>query len=58
MPFIYVMDAESRDHLLALGYKMIKANEAQHIWVFDNSDKMNFSVELTVPHVASNVLTF
>ena len=58
MPFIYVMDEESRDELKEMGYKLIKSDEANGVWVFDNPDKLNFSTELNVPHVASNVLTF
>lgn len=58
MSFIYVMDEESRDQLLSMGYKLIKENEANGVWVFDNPDKLSFSAELNVPHVASNILTF
>lgn len=58
MPFIYVMDEASRDQLKAMGYKLIKCDEDHHIWVFDNPDKMDFSAELNVPHVKSNILTF
>ncbi len=58
IPFIYVMDEESRDQLSAMGYKLIKCDDENRIWVFDNPDKMNFSTELDIPHVKSNILTF
>lgn len=55
-PFIYVMDEDSRDELLALGYKLIRSDETAGIWVFDDPSKLNFSKELHVPHVASTML--
>lgn len=58
MSFIYVMDEASRDQLKALGYKLIKCDEVNRVWIFDNPDKLNFSTELNVPHVVSNILTF
>lgn len=57
-PFIYVMDEESRDELLSLGYKLIRSDEAAGIWVFDDPTKLSFSKEMRVPHVVSPVLTF
>lgn len=58
MPFIYVMDEESKDKLLALGYRLIKGNEEKRVWVFDTPEKFTFSSAPDVPHVASNMLVF
>lgn len=57
--FIYVMDMESRDKLLDRGYKLIKANERNDMWIFDLPDHLRFSSDLDdVPHVVSNRMTF
>lgn len=55
--FLYVMDAESRDKLLTLGFELLKANPQNTIWVFVNKQELAFdSVE--VPCVVSDTLTF
>lgn len=57
--FIYVMDMESRDKLLDRGYKLVKANERNDMWIFSLPDHLQFSADLDdVPHVVSNRLTF
>lgn len=55
--FIYVMDTESRDLLLKHGYKLLKENEQQTVWVFKNKDDQQFD-SFDIPCVVSDVLTF
>ena len=59
-----MMCKEGRDAMFAMGYKLIKSNDACGIWCFENKryfedgecEKMNF--ELDYPHVISDTLTF
>lgn len=55
--FIYVMDTESRDTLLKLGYELLKGNNTGTVWVFVNKTEQQFDV-IDVPCVVSDVLTF
>ena len=55
--FIYVMDVESKDKLLQLGYTLLKDNGNGSIWVFVNKEGQQFD-SLDVPCVVSDVLTF
>ena len=55
--FIYVMDAESRDVLLELGYVLLKKNKNQNVWVFINKPDHQFD-SINVPYVVSDTLTF
>lgn len=55
--FLYVMDIESRDKLLQLGFELLKENNKKTVWVFVN--KPNQKIDLVVvPCVVSDVLTF
>lgn len=55
--FIYVMDAESKDKLIELGYEFLKKNAKKDIWVFINKLDINFEA-IDIPCVVSDVLTF
>lgn len=55
--FIYVMDTESRDKLLSLGFELLKENDTKSIWVFVNKRELNFDT-VDVPCVVSDTLTF
>lgn len=55
--FLYVMDTESRDKLLALGFELLKTNTQNTIWVFVNKQELAFD-SLEVPCVVSDTLTF
>lgn len=55
--FIYVMDVESRDYLIAHGYALLKGNGNSTVWVFENKDEHQFDT-LDIPCVVSDVLTF
>lgn len=55
--FIYVFDKDARDRLLSASYQLLKADEQQNIFVFENSPEktMDFSEK---NFVFSNTLTF
>lgn len=55
--FLYVMDTESRDKLLNLGFELLKENDKKTVWVFVNKLDQTFDV-VDVPCVVSDVLTF
>lgn len=55
--FIYVMDVESKDKLINLGYELLKNDEKNTIWVFSNKEDRQFD-SLDIPCVVSDVLTF
>lgn len=55
--FLYVMDAESRDKLISLGYKLLKENERGNIWIFANSKDRTFD-NIDVSCVVSDTLIF
>lgn len=55
--FLYVMDTESRDKLLNLGFELLKENDKKTVWVFVNKSDQTFDV-VDVPCVVSDVLTF
>lgn len=55
--FLYVMNAESRDMLLDLGYELLKENSDKTLWVFINKSEKSFDT-FDVPAVVSDVLTF
>lgn len=55
--FLYVMDTESRDKLLNLGFELLKENGKKTVWVFLNKSNQTFDM-VDVPCVISNILTF
>ena len=54
--FIYVFSDEDRDILLQNGYTLLKADENNNLYIFENSDTKY--EELGVAFVLSNTLTF
>ena len=42
--FIYLFNRDARDKLLSLGFTILKNNEKDNIFVFENSQTMNFSL--------------
>lgn len=55
--FLYVFDSESKDELLAAGFRLLKCDKKNDIYVFANQRDMAF--ELTdISFVRSNTLTF
>ena len=55
--FIYVFSIEDKNKLLSLGYGLIKSDENQNIYVFDNVGKSKFSSN-DMNFVLTNTLTF
>lgn len=64
MQFIYVMHDEDKNKLTELGYKLLKEDCKNNIWVFANKkEEMRFSntdilKEKQIPHITSSILTF
>jgi hypothetical protein len=54
--FIYVMDTESRDKLINLGYRLLRSDR-DTVWVFENTDDYRFDFP-DVQCVVSDTLTF
>lgn len=55
--FIYVFNEEARDKLLDMQFKMLKSDKNNHIYIFVNDGKGNFSID-DISYVLSNTLTF
>lgn len=63
MHFIYVMSKADKDKMLALGYSLVREDERNSMWVFQNKDTATFACEdeissAGVRFVLSNMLTF
>lgn len=61
MKFIYVMDEKARKELLKKGFALLKADEANSIWIFENkfaNEEASFNLGFECFHVLSDVLTF
>ena len=56
MRFIYVMDLDSKELLEQHGYKLLKVDERNGVFCFENKSNMEF--DLACPCVFSNVMTF
>ncbi len=57
MPFIYVFSNDSRDKLLSAGFHMLKEDEKQEIFVFENPVNLKFAMP-DVSYILSDTLTF
>ena len=55
--FIYVFSTESRDKLLSAGYKLLKSNNEQDMYVFENKEVHTFSLH-NISFALSDTLTF
>ncbi len=61
MKFIYVMDKKAKKELLKKGFRLLKEDKANNIWVFENKYVDNeacFDLNVQCPYVLSDVLTF
>lgn len=64
MKFIYVMNEDDKNKLVALGYKMIREDNRNHVWVFHNHSITSVFSEddplekTNVSFVLSDVLMF
>ena len=55
--FLYVFDKESRDELLNAGYKLLKSDKKNNVYVFANRNDMAFELA-DISFVRSDTLTF
>lgn len=55
--FIYVYTPDARDKLLAKGYKLMKSDEQNKMYIFINNEKLSFST-LDVSYILSDSITF
>lgn len=55
--FIYVFSIKDRDSLLSRGYEVIKSDELNNVYVFENNNQLNFSFDDEKFFVFSNTLT-
>lgn len=55
--FIHVFSTEDRDTLLARGYELIKSDDTNCVYTFNNNDQLKFS-DLNIDFVLNNIMTF
>lgn len=55
--FIYVFSIEDRDNLISKNYNLIKSDERNNVYVFDNNDQLVFD-NTNMKFVYSDILTF
>ena len=56
--FIYVFQEEAMMALEKRKYRMIKHDERNGVWVYENPDINCFDIQLEYPFVLSNTLSF
>lgn len=52
------MTSKDKDKLKSLGYNLLKADEKNSIYVFENKINLNFELDSTMQYVLSDTLTF
>lgn len=55
--FVYVFSEADRDTLLSLGFTLMKSDDLQHTYVFENKDILNFETS-KMRMVFSDTLTY
>lgn len=55
--FLYVFDKESRDELLVAGFRLLKSDKKNDVYVFANRNDMAFELS-DISFVRSDTLTF
>lgn len=55
--FIYVFTPEDKDKLLERGYKLLRDDKQQNLYVFKNESHLTFSDD-DIAFVTSDVLTY
>lgn len=55
--FLYVFDKESRDELLSIGFRLLKSDNKNDVYVFANRNDMAFELS-EISFVRSDTLTF
>lgn len=56
--FIYVFDEKAMESLLKRNYRLLRKDEENNIWIFENSAPENYDFELEFPHILSNTMRF
>ena len=62
--FVYVMSEEDRDKLLQLDYKLLRSDEVNKVFIFENKQELTFEYgehpleAQNVNFILSSVLTF
>lgn len=55
--FLYVFDKESRDELLHAGYKLLKSDKKNDVYIFANRNDMAFDLA-DISFIRTDTLTF
>ena len=63
MHFVYVMSQEDKEKMLQMGFRLVKSDSDNNIWVFENQTVMTFDDEdrianAGVSFILSDMLTF
>lgn len=58
MKFIYVFDSSDKERLVKSGYKLLKEDNTNSIYVFESNTELSFAEQGIEKYVFSNVLTF
>lgn len=58
MRFIYVMDEESKNMMLAMGYHLLKSKGNVSVFEADTDGEVRFEALDNINYVLSDVLTF
>lgn len=55
--FVYVFDEKTKEQLLVKGFKLLKSDIKNKIFVFENNAEVCFEFS-NIQHILSNTLTF
>ena len=63
MKFVYVMSETDKEKMEALGYKFVKGDDRNGVYIFSNKDTATFSdsdelEKAGIRHVNTDVITF
>ena len=59
--FIYVYSEDARDTLIKANFKLLKSDDRNHIYIFENANPLNGTQKFAlnnVSNIPSNTLTF
>lgn len=55
--FIYVFSKDARDSLLAAGFLLLKSDDRNETYIFENNTSLSFALD-KISTIKSNTLTF
>lgn len=58
MKFIYVFDSADKERLVSIGYKLLKEDSMNSIYIFETDAKLSFAGQGVEKFIFSDVLTF